>query len=200
MSEEKQIFTQLAKIALEIGAIGKQGQNTQQNYSYRRLEDVINEVHRAFASHGIVLTSQVIDKSREEKTSKSGTILNYSILTMTFTFYASDGSFVQSTTVGEGMDSGDKSSNKAMSAALKYALGQTLMIPFDVIDSEIDSHDIGADAEDIAKWTKTLTSAGTVAALESAGKALGQSNVSANARTKLREVFAERMSKLQGAV
>lgn len=44
-------------------------------------------------------------------------------------FYAKDGSSVVCTTVGEAMDSGDKASNKAMSAALKYALTETYMIP-----------------------------------------------------------------------
>ena len=45
------------------------------------------------------------------------------------TFYAEDGTHVVCVTLGEAMDSGDKASNKAMSAALKYALIETFLIP-----------------------------------------------------------------------
>jgi hypothetical protein len=37
------------------------------------------------------------------------------------------------------MDSGDKAANKAMSAALKYALTQTLILPFAAVDGDADA-------------------------------------------------------------
>ena len=46
-----------------------------------------------------------------------------------YTFYAEDGSHVSAVIQSEGMDSADKSSNKAMSAACKYALFQVFNIP-----------------------------------------------------------------------
>jgi hypothetical protein len=69
---------------------------------------------------------------------------------MRFQFFADDGSSVSVTTIGEGMDSGDKSSNKAMSAALKYALVQMFCIPTaDDKDSENDSHEVAPAKKDI---------------------------------------------------
>lgn len=143
MSEPSEIFKLLPLVAKDVGVVGKTKRNQQQNYNFRAIDDVIDACHAAFAKHGIFLTSEVIgNTAREErKTSKGGTLI-YTVLRVKFTFYAPDGSNVSSTAEGEGMDSGDKSTNKAMSAALKYALGQTLLIPFNVTDSENDSPDV----------------------------------------------------------
>jgi hypothetical protein len=64
---------------------------------------------------------------------------------MEYDFFAEDGSKV---TVGpipaEGLDSGDKATNKALSAALKYALIQTFSVPTeDMAEADLDSPEIG---------------------------------------------------------
>lgn len=41
-------------------------------------------------------------------------------------------------TIGEAMDSGDKASNKSMSAAMKYALTESLMIPTYEVDRDTE--------------------------------------------------------------
>jgi hypothetical protein len=57
------------------------------------------------------------------------------------TFYAADGSNVVAVTIGEAMDSGDKSANKAMSAAMKYAMIETFSIPTEEFnDTENETH------------------------------------------------------------
>jgi hypothetical protein len=62
---------------------------------------------------------------------------------------AEDGSKHTVVTVGEAMDSGDKASNKAMSAAYKYAAFQTFCIPTEG-DNDADSttHEVAAAATD----------------------------------------------------
>jgi hypothetical protein len=80
----------------------------------------------------------------------------YSIITMKFTAYAEDGSSVSSTTVGEAMDSGDKSMNKAMSTAYKYALMQIFCIPtVDDKDTENQTHEPKPKQE--SKYTQNQT-------------------------------------------
>lgn len=59
----------------------------------------------------------------------------------TYTFHAADGSSVATEAIGEGMDSGDKATNKAMTAAYKYALIQVFAM-MGHEDSEVDSHEI----------------------------------------------------------
>jgi hypothetical protein len=84
-------------------------------------------------------------RHREERTTAKGGVLIYTILTVKFTFYASDGSFVSSVTEGEAMDSADKSTNKAMSAALKYCLMQMLLIPTEELkDADANTYEVAA--------------------------------------------------------
>ncbi|GAH44087.1 unnamed protein product, partial [marine sediment metagenome] len=79
-----------------------------------------------------------------------GGVLIYRILTIKYTFFAEDGSFIETIVIGEAMDSGDKAGNKAMSAAHKYALLQILLIPTDdPKDSEVDSPEINGEPQKI---------------------------------------------------
>jgi hypothetical protein len=123
------IHKQILAIMNECDSIAKGRKNIQQGYMFRGIDDVYQALHPLLAKHGIYSTSEIVDSKREERPSKAGGVLNYTILTIKYTFYADDGSNVSSEVVGEGMDSGDKSANKAMSVAHKYALLQILSIP-----------------------------------------------------------------------
>jgi hypothetical protein len=113
----------------EVGAIGKDQKNEAQHYSFRGIDTVYNELHGLLAKHRVFTTPEVIAIERHERESKSGGVLLYSILTIRYTFHADDGSTVACVVVGEGMDSGDKASNKAMAVAHKYALLQVFAVP-----------------------------------------------------------------------
>lgn len=129
MSKEPLIYEAMAKIMADATHIGKDQTNQAQKFKYRGIDDVYNSLHGVFAKHEVFVTPEVLDKSREERTSKNGSILAFTTLRMKYTFHAKDGSNVYCIVEGEGMDSGDKSSNKAMAVAHKYALLQTFMIP-----------------------------------------------------------------------
>lgn len=128
MSEPK-IFSAICAIMSECGAIGKDRRNSQQNFNFRGIDDVMNAMHPLLAQHGVFVVPEVIESTRDERTTAKGAGLIYSILKVRFTFYAADGSSVAAVVQGEGMDNGDKASNKAMSAAFKYALFQVFCIP-----------------------------------------------------------------------
>ncbi len=129
MSETVKIYGALAKVMTEVGVVGKSRKNPQQGYQFRGIDDVVAEVQEVLARHGVVVAPRVIDREREMIATKSGGTMASVRLLVEHTFFAADGSSVVATTLGEAMDSGDKASNKAMSAALKYALTETLMIP-----------------------------------------------------------------------
>lgn len=68
-------------------------------------------------------------------------------MTVTYNFTAADGSSVASKVVGEAFDFGDKATNKAMSAAHKYLLLQTFLIPtHDIADADQNDYSFDADA------------------------------------------------------
>lgn len=141
------IYQSLAAIMNEVEAIGKNKKNAQQGFMYRGIDDLYNDLQPKFAKHKVFIASEVLEIMREERQTKSGGSLTYTILKVKFTFYAEDGSNVSSVMVGEAMDSGDKGSNKAMSIALKYCLFQLLLIPTEEVkesDPDATIHQVQA--------------------------------------------------------
>ena len=113
--------------------------------------------------HHLFIVPEVIDQKREERTTSKGNALIYSIVTVKYTFYAEDGSSVSAVVIGEGMDSGDKATNKAMSIAFKYACFQVFCIPTEeMVDPDQDSHEVK-----IEKTKKEKISETHIKALES---------------------------------
>lgn len=142
MNETKAIYGKLAAIMADASAIGKDSKNTQQGFNFRGIDAVMNHLHPLFAKHGVIILPSVLAERVEERQTKSGGNLIYRVLTIRFDFVAEDGSTASATVIGEGMDSGDKAANKAMAVALKYALTQTLLLPYDEVDPDSDSHDV----------------------------------------------------------
>lgn len=137
-----QIYELIPKVMGEVGAIEKGRKNEQQKYYFRGIDDVLSAFQPVLAKHQVFYLPEVIEKVVVERESRSGGVLIYTTLTVRYTFYAPDGSAVQAVVVGEAMDSGDKSSNKAMSAALKYALLQIFCVPTEADDADADSHEL----------------------------------------------------------
>jgi hypothetical protein len=128
MSEQK-IYNAICAAMKDIGPIAKNRKNTQHGFQYRGVDDVMTELSPILVKHGIFIVPEVLEHRREERQTKSGSCLNYSIQKAAFHFTADDGSSVTATVIGEGMDSGDKASNKALSIAFKYACLQIFCIP-----------------------------------------------------------------------
>ena len=129
MAEKKNIFETINAVMEEIGAIGKNSRNEQQKFMYRGVDDVMNALNPAFIKHKLFMVPEVVSQTREERQTANGKNLIYSVLSVKYTFYAEDGSSIYTIVPGEGMDSGDKASNKAMSSAFKYACFQVFCIP-----------------------------------------------------------------------
>lgn len=129
MSEAPRIYGAICAAMADIGAIGKEKRNQQHGFMYRGIDDVMNALSPVLVKHQLFLCPEVLEHRREERQTQRGANLIYSILTMRYTLYASDGSSISATVIGEGMDSADKSSNKAMSVAMKYAMFQLFCIP-----------------------------------------------------------------------
>lgn len=143
MNEKPKIYAAISGIMNEIEAITKSKKNAQQGYSFRGIDDMYNAIQPLFKKHQVFITSNVLESKREERQTKSGGALIYTIAKCQFKFFTTDGSFVESVLDGEAMDSGDKSTNKAMSTALKYALMQMFLIPTEErLDTEYETHEI----------------------------------------------------------
>jgi hypothetical protein len=136
------ILTALVAAGGELAKTGisKDRKNEQQNFRFRGIDDVMNAVSPILGRHGIVFLVDYEDYPDVERVTAKGSTLIYTKVKGTFTFLsAQDGSQVSVTTFGVAMDSGDKATNKAMSAALKYALLQTFLIPTEAGSEDADA-------------------------------------------------------------
>ena len=123
------IYESITALMAEIPAIGKEKRNKEQGFQYRGIDDVMNVLQPLLSKHKVFVVPEVLEQIRECRVTKSGKNMLYSILRTKYTFYAEDGSHVEAVVVGEGMDTADKASNKALAVGMKYALFQVFCIP-----------------------------------------------------------------------
>jgi hypothetical protein len=139
----QQIFELIPKVMADVGVIEKAKKNAQQGYKFRGIDDVFSAFQPVLAKHQIFYVPEVLTAATTDRETKSGGTLIYTNLTVAYTFYAPDGSNIRAVVVGEAMDSADKSSNKAMSAALKYALLQIFCVPTEALeDADAQTHEL----------------------------------------------------------
>lgn len=120
--------------------ISKDRKNTQgSGYVFRGIDDVYNALAPFLAKHGLCILPRVLKRESVERQSKAGGALFYITVEVEFDLVAADGSKHTIKTFGEAMDSGDKATNKAMSAAYKYACMQSFCIPTEG-DNDADSN------------------------------------------------------------
>jgi hypothetical protein len=120
------IYELMARVMNDVRDVGKNGFNDHQKYRFRGVDDFIGALAQPLRHHGVFMMTEILDF----QVSVRGK-MNAVHMRVAFHFYGPAGDKVTATTLGEASDTADKASNKAMSAALKYALMQTFMIPVD---------------------------------------------------------------------
>lgn len=153
----KNIYQTISDVMAEIGFIGKDTKNQQQGFMYRGIDAVMNALNPALIKHKLFVVPEVLEQTREERQNAKGTNLIYSICKVKYTFFAEDGSSVSAVVIGEGMDTGDKATNKAMSIAFKYACFQVFCIPTEeMVDPDAEVHEVAPKAIKAKKTSEDM--------------------------------------------
>lgn len=136
------VQAELAKIGISKSKRNSQGAG----YNFRGIDDVYNVLSSIMAVHGLCIVPRMIARTCEERQSKNGGALFYVTVEAEFDLVsADDGSKHTARTFGEAMDSGDKATNKAMSAAYKYMAFQTFAIPTEGDnDADAQTHEVAS--------------------------------------------------------
>jgi len=131
INETPMIYAKITEVMKLIGAVGKTAECNAPGarFHYRGIDQLMNALQPALIRAGVFPIPEVLSVDRQERVNAKGTVLTFTTVKVKYRFYASDGSYVEATVAGEGMDSGDKSVNKALSAAYKYAAFQVFCIP-----------------------------------------------------------------------
>lgn len=169
------VYQAICAVAKEMAAegISKGRKNQQQGYSFRGIDDVYNALAPRLAAHGLVILPRMIGRTVTERETAKGGVLFYVVVEAEFDFVsASDGTRHTIKTYGEAMDSGDKATNKAMSAAYKYAAMQAFCIPTEGDnDADLHTHEVkarpkGISVEDLGSILDYIDVAETEKALQ----------------------------------
>ena len=156
--------------ALSKVGISKGNRNQQQGYNFRGIDDVYNVLSPLLAEHGLCILPRMLSRHCEERQTAKGGILFYVTVDAEFDFVcAEDGTKHTVKTYGEAMDSGDKATNKAMSAAYKYAAMQAFAIPTEGDnDADAHTHELASKrGPDVAAILRSITNAQTLDILKS---------------------------------
>lgn len=152
---EKKVYAKIAAVMAEMAkeGIGKDRKNDQQGYKFRGIDDVYNALASPMSQHGLVVLPRITEREVVERVNAKGTALFYVTVKAEFDFVAAeDGSHHTVATYGEAMDSGDKATNKAMSAAFKYACMQAFCIPTEGDnDADATTHEVKPQSHGIGK-------------------------------------------------
>jgi hypothetical protein len=129
MTDKIDIYQALNAVMHEVGYVQKK-RSGGVNYSFAGEAALIEAVRPAMVAHGIVVhPHQVVELIQDTYTTSKGSVMNRTTVIMIYNFvHAPTGSQLYVTVTGEGADIGDKSANKALTGAYKYALRQALMI------------------------------------------------------------------------
>ncbi|KVV22342.1 single-stranded DNA-binding protein [Burkholderia multivorans] len=140
------VYKAIANVAATLSkeGISKDRKNQQQGYQFRGIDDVYNALSTVLADNDLVILPRMISREVVERQTKQGGALFYVTVEAEFDFVsAEDGSKHTVKTFGEAMDSGDKATNKAMSAAYKYCAMQTFCIPTEGDnDADATTHEV----------------------------------------------------------
>jgi len=128
MSEVGKIHERMSKVLAGCGAIGKTEAGRDLPYKYRSVDAILAHVQPLLAEHHIYLIPEVLESERTSYLTANQKTMFNTVARVRWRFYTVDGSFVEAVTIGEGSDTSDKSSNKAMTASQKYALTQAFSI------------------------------------------------------------------------
>lgn len=124
------LVKKLAAIMAEVERVPKAGRNESHRYDYATEADIAAAVRKGMAERGVILFPSVEKMEWADLPTKSGGTQKLCTLTVKFTLEDGDSGETRSyTIIGQGSDTGDKASYKAMTGAEKYALLKLFLIP-----------------------------------------------------------------------
>lgn len=193
------VYQAINEVAAELAQMGiaKNSKNQMQGFNFRGIDAVYNTLAPLLAKHKLCILPRCLERICVERTNAKGTALFYVTVKSDFDFVGIDGSKHTITTYGEAMDSGDKATNKAMSAAYKYAAFQAFCIPTEetAIDADAETHEVVKTVLSENGFEDSLIAikeAGSIAAIKSVLKYAVEAHANKNQLAKLQAAATER--------
>lgn len=142
------VYAAICEAMNAIGAVAKGTHSDHGNFKFRGIDDALNVVGPVLRSYCLFISPRLVSITRTQlKTNAGGGLVN-TIVEVAYDFISgADGSVHTVGPIpGEGMDTGDKSTAKAMSVAMRTMLWQVFAIPTQDRDPDHDVYEIAGSA------------------------------------------------------
>ncbi len=135
------IYTALAAVMADCDHVAKRDRNEHQRFLFRGIDAVVNAVGPVLRKHGVMVVPNVEHVTYDQVSTSTGKPATACRVLATYTFYAPDGSSIDTRVAAEAWDNGDKAAPKAMSVAFRTALLQALALPTDEPDPDSQTYE-----------------------------------------------------------
>jgi hypothetical protein len=126
------VYAAIHAVSAELAhnGIAKARVNEADDYKYRSLDDLLDRLAPLLAKHRLCVLPRALERTVTERQDDARHLLYHACLRVAFTLTSvEDGSSHIVEAFGEALDTSDKATAKAMSAAYKSAMIQTFCIP-----------------------------------------------------------------------
>jgi hypothetical protein len=154
------------KHQLAIKGVGKNQKNSQQGYSFRGIDDIMNAMAAPLVKASIIVVPRIQSREQTVFTTEKGQRLTSVSLDTEFLFVSAvDGSSINARIQSEASDYADKATNKAISFGLKYAFISVFNIPvvgaddgdFESPGNEVNNEPVASAPRTVAKKKQTTS-------------------------------------------
>lgn len=139
------IYQALNNVMRDVQSVRKAEKNTHGGFNFRGIDAVTNAVGPALREHGVIVVPKVLDAQYDTvHVGQKQTVMSRVALRVRFTWVGPEGDSIESEVQSESFDSGDKATAKAHSVAFRTAMLQTLCLPTDEKDPDMDTYERSA--------------------------------------------------------
>ncbi|GLB62698.1 bacteriophage protein [Dietzia sp. NCCP-2495] len=139
------IYQALNSVMRDVQAVRKGERNTHGGFNFRGIDAVTNAVGPALREHGVIVVPNVLDAQYDVvHVGQKQTVMSRVALRIEWKWFGPEGDSLTCITQGEAFDSGDKATAKAHSVAFRTAMLQTLCLPTDEKDPDVDTYERAA--------------------------------------------------------
>ena len=139
------IYQAINNVMRDVQSVRKGEKNTHGGFNFRGIDAVTNAVGPALREHGVIVVPKVLDAQYDTvHVGQKQTVMSRVALRVRFTWVGPEGDSIESEVQSESFDSGDKATAKAHSVAFRTAMLQTLCLPTDEKDPDMDTYERSA--------------------------------------------------------
>jgi hypothetical protein len=111
------------------------------SYKYRGVDQVVEALSASIREHGIVIVPVSVEPEHWTAQTSKGSTVNYSRVVVAYAIHGPEGDSIPGQSVGEAMDSGDKSISKAMSVSWRTFLLEAFHLPTNDPDPDSETYE-----------------------------------------------------------